>query len=383
MGILPINLMCESIKNQYSSILVDLKIKDDLINILTQDKVDLGEEVGSNISEINEWKLDNKEKNVTILELRKKLESREIQIKNQEKELRERDLLIANKDNDIKTLKENIITMDKKLTESNESREKLVTDTDTVINFQKKQLQEKAKSAKKLEEALRTSKLNSDREMESLRIVKEQEVLKVRGEVIEAGLKHKEAEAELETSWTSITTLEDDLDKSNQDYTRLQKTTRQIAGENSINKSTIKFLTNSACLSTESSKSLLEFNNQNRMQIEEIRDKMTDSLKKFNQTNKDSCEIVVGQIENSELASGVSKSLSLATNNEEKTLTLAEKYELGAELTKNQVKRLKKQNKKKGMDKVKNPGIQGVKRKADFDPEEGAKSKRDAKKRNI
>ena len=381
--------MCESIKNQYSSILVDLKIKDDLINILTQDKVDLGEEVGSNISEINEWKLDNKEKNVTILELRKKLESREIQIKNQEKELCERDLLIANKDNVIKTLKENIITMDKKLTESNESRDKLVTDRDnsvTVINFQKKQLQEKTKSAKKLEEALQTSKLNSDREMESLRIVKEQEVLKVRGEVIEAGLKHKEAEAELETSWTAITTLEDDLDKSNQDYTRLQKTTRKIAGENSINKSTIKFLTNSACLSTESSKSLLEFNNQNRKQIEEmteIRDMMTVSLKKFNQTNKDSCEIVVGQIENSELASGVSKSLSLATNYEEKTLTLAEKYELGAELTKNQVKRLKKQNKKKGMDKVKNPGIQGVKRKADFDPEEGAKSKRDAKKRNI
>ena len=355
--------------------LVDLKIKDGLINTLTQDKMDLQEENGGNISEINEWKLshihkddkinsciseinqlkdDNKEKNTTILELKKKLESRENQIKEQEKE--KQDLIVTE-------------------LESKEYRENLISDTDRVINFQKNQLQVNIKTIETLEEA----KLNSDRHMESLRIEKEHEVLKVREEVMKADLKRREVEDKLDKNWTTISTMEDELDEKRQDYKRLQKSTRQTAGENSLNKSAINFLGNSAWLSTESSRSLLDSNKQCQKQIE----KMTDSLKEIAQTNKANCEIVQAQIENSELANDVSKSLSFASTNSEKAITLAEKFERGAELSKNQLKRLNKGRKKKGMERVKNPDIQGVKRKADFDLEETNKSKRDTKKRNI
>ena len=362
----------EVIKKHNSTMAAALKKKDESINILTQNEIDLQEEADSQISEINEWKYSVNEKVNIIqntkrdfLELKSRMESAEKlwedQMKKKEDELCEKD---NNSKRNILELKSRLESAKKLWEDQMIKKENELLDKDNTINSQTNQLEVKKKSVETMKSNLQMAKMQYEidhesqiqlqKEMETLKLNTGAEVQKATKDVLVVELKNKEHEA-------TIATLKDELEKNKLEFSSRKYLLKQVAEENSLNKSAVKILGDSAEQSTKSSEFLHESNKQHQQQIDEV----SDTLKQLAKSFKSDGKIIEGQLENSELATNVANFHSSNKMNSERAITLEEKYANGVILNKSQLDRMNKARKRQGLEKVKWSNTEGNKRKAD------------------
>ena len=325
----------EVIKKHNSTTEAALKKKDESINILTQDKIDLQEEADCHISEINEWKYS----------------------------INEKANIIQNTKRDFLELKSRMECAEKLWEDQMKKKEDELREKDNTINFQKNQMEVKRKSAEAMKSNLQKAtikyhtshenQIQIQKEMKTLKLDTDAEVLKVTKDVLVVELENKEHEA-------TITTLKDELEKNKLEFSSRNYLMKQVAEENSVYKSAVKILGDSAGQSTKSSEFLHESNKQHQQQIDEV----SDTLKQLAKSFKSDGKIIEGQLDNTELATDVANFHSSNKMNSERVLTLEEKYAKGVVLNKSQMDRMNKARKRQGLEKVRCSNTEGNKRKA-------------------